>query len=1018
MSDTKKTIYIASENPEPNIVDSYSSYTYNITFSMLPQSFWYAGVLPIGDLSKNKIIIAKTGVTTKFNIDNLQILTANDNYGATFTSSSSITTKATFEITEPLGSSLVSLMTRGWNELRNMDIRNDNKSKDLYDSKNKTGPLDLMYLLEVDLIGHRGTDAQDELFEVDHDLLGTGKAGTSNGTEIFGKYVYPVYLTQFDFKPDHEGTRYNFEVVSKDNFAKGLPSETRMVVNEVKLKGANVDAMFSQLSNAVNQNIVSSTSGLTSGGRPDKDRCHKIEIKLGEMYGKDSEGENIVIEGEGDWASKVQALSDAKETTPTATEPNDVTADSQEETPTEKLTEIEIAEATKIDDAIMAILSRSINYINLVTPQKKFDPKNGNKSSKKPVLKPTYSAKVERSIIANGKIAHTGGPAYTITYVIDMHLQAGGQVDETETETTQTQKDIVDQWAIIKQYDYMFTGENDQVMDVDISFPRGQTFLFPEHGGIKPTYHDTPASTQTGDENSVANEKRLDQLKQSIDPDLFLDHFRQLQTELQSALSTIKQDGIDFLEGIAVQVKGAESLKLANGRLPSSPAGVFAKIESIAKTTEFFNRQFDTLLEFQQSIEETAEDFADGVDLIGKISGIVKDAATPFEFTTTKFGQGLNDALDSVGGGLDGLADTLSDATGFSISANDIPGVGEVRDIVGRLEELTAEANDTPGGFGIGTIGGGFELLISEATEEYDNILEEFDFNDTGMTGHEPLAIQANKHVTPPTEAGKTAAQHYFSTMLAYGKAGIPYLNRLDLNIKGDPYWIGRRNYVGDVASSTPVTLIDETGKSRRWLPEMNTDRGDKTAAPYDAGSVFIAFRYLFPKEYSHYQDDPTLHTGEVERSNMDLTYSGYYMVVKSEHNFAQGKFTTNLMTVKMNTHPNEVIFDDTPPVEQEQANTSSQSAAINNSAEVAAQGNLVDPNANEDIYRGTTAEGRIDFLKDNGYIAGDPPPSNITDTFTTSADYNGVVDPIPMDTGVNIEFELPTPRIDTGGGG
>jgi hypothetical protein len=146
---------------------------------------------------------------------------------------------------------------------------------------------------------------------------------------------------------------------------------------------------------------------------------------------------------------------------------------------------------------------------------------------------------------------------------------------------------------------------------------------------------------------------------------------------------------------------------------------------------------------------------------------------------------------------------------------------------------------------------------------------------------------------------------------LAYGKAGIPYLNRLDLNIKGDPYWIGRRNYVGNLASNTPVSLIDETGKSRRWLPEMSTDRSDKSAAPYDAGSVFIAFRYLFPKEYSHYQDDPTLHTGEVERSNMDLTYSGYYMVVKAEHNFTQGKFTTNLMTVKMNTNPNEVVFSD-----------------------------------------------------------------------------------------------------------
>ena len=1020
MAGTKKQIYIATDSPAPNIVDNYSTYTYNITFSMLPQSFWYSGILPIGT-NRNKIVIAQTGVTTKFNIDNLQIITVNDNYGATFTSSTSITTKATFEITEPLGSSLVSLMTRGFHELKNMDQKNGNTSADLYDPKNKAGPLDLMYLLEVDLIGQRGTDASGEFFDVDHDLLGTdvGPDGSisNTGSEIFGKYAWPVYLTQFDFKPDHEGTRYNFEVVSKDIFAKQLPRETRMVVNEVKLEGTKVDEMFSQLSTAINKNILSANSGAVTDGIPKQERCHEVEIKLGEMYGSE---EIISAPSESDWKEKVQELSEKEDTTESVDEV-DAPATTDGPPPVKK-TKIDIADGTTIERAIYNILARSINYINYVTPGRKFDPKDGDKMCYAP-LNIVYSAKIERSTIAEGgSLAYTGGPKYKITYIIDMHLQAGVQVEKEVVEDEKTQKEIVDKWAIIKQYDYMFTGLNDQVMDVDISFPRGQTFLFPEHGGIKPSYKDSSSAVQSKDNIDKNADKATTAVTTTADENLIKKHLQELQSDLQTALSTIKQDGVDFLLGIQQQVKGSNALKISNDRLPSSPAGVFAKVQAIKDTTEFFDKAFSSLLEFQQTIEETASDFAGGVNLTGEIARIVKEAATPFEFTTTKFGQGLQGAIDSVGGGLDGLADTLSDATGFSISANDIPGISEVRDVVAKLDDLM----DLPTGFNPGTIGGGggFELLTSEVDEVYNNILEEFDFNDQGVV-EEPAGqtLEGQATTTPQQEPGQTAAQHYFSTVLTYGKNGIPYLNRLDLNIKGDPFWIGKENYVSKMASSEEISLINREGKNVRWKPEFSTDRSDVATAAYDAGSLFVAFRYLFPKEYSNYQEDPALHTGEIERSSMDLTYSGYYMVVRAEHNFAQGRFTTNLGTVKLNTHPNEVVFsDDLPPgaqeAEQEDANVASQSAAISNTAEASLS---IADIANEGVLGDGTSEGRIAAITEAGYIAGNPPPTNIADTFVTSADFNGVVDPIPMDIGrreIDIVINIPNPRIPDGSGG
>ena len=51
MSETENTqseLYIAGGEARGNILDEYSSYTYNLTFSMLPMSFYHSGNLPVG----------------------------------------------------------------------------------------------------------------------------------------------------------------------------------------------------------------------------------------------------------------------------------------------------------------------------------------------------------------------------------------------------------------------------------------------------------------------------------------------------------------------------------------------------------------------------------------------------------------------------------------------------------------------------------------------------------------------------------------------------------------------------------------------------------------------------------------------------------------------------------------------------------------------------------------------------------------------------------------------------------
>jgi len=897
----KKEIHISSDNPVPNAVDIYSSYTYNITFSMMPMSFWHSGVLPLGN-SNEKIIIAQTGVTTKFNIDNLTINTVNDNYGSTSTSSLAYKTKATFEITEPLGSSLVSLLQRGYQQLKEIDMANGNSAADLYEDS--AGPLDLLYLLEVELIGYRGAAKLDgdggmTMFDAETDVSGDPSTG-----EVFGKYAWPSYLTQFDFKPDHEGTKYSFETVAVDQYVKTLSDDnTRLIKQELNLEGQNITEILDKLAADMTLNIVNSQSSLSSE-KVDPERCHKIKIKLGQLSdGTTNQGTewhtaaNVIPSKYLEEVPNVIPKSEANDKDGEGTEPDTIFVLKQQ-----------IKEGTKLIDAIKLILGKSATIPELFSDIKidKNDP--NKKTGEKDATEPTYSWNIHSTLLASGKTTYTGGPQYTITYNIDLKQQAAVTTKSSGEEDEKTQKDIVDNWYIVKKYDYMFSGLNDQIQDIDISFPQAQIFLFPEYGGLGPTYLDNTAVAQNNksvEEQQALNDQRL---KVTTDANQILAEFRKIQTDLQSALSQIKQDGQDFVEGLAAQTSPG-ALKQLNGRLPSSPGAVFSKIKVIKSTTEFFDKTFDDLVNLQESIEDTANDFAGGINLAGKVAEIVKKAASPFDFVTTK----ISDGLSSVSTGIEGFVGTINETTGLSLTPDDIPGLGEAQQAVDSLTSLIGEG---PGTFDGGTIGNdswGSNLTTGTTEDNPNRYLEELDFTNAEnfIQPGKIRQVKAQSKKTGNKEDGTTLAQHYFSTVLTYSGTGVAYLNRLSMSIKGDPYWIGSKNYASEAASGEKISILESDGTQTRWTPQFNTDRSDTTSAPYDAGSVFFAFRYLFPKEYETYQDDPALHTGKIDFSQMDMAYSGYYMVVKTTHSFVQGKFLQDIEAIKTTTYPNTVVFAD-----------------------------------------------------------------------------------------------------------
>ena len=900
----QREIHISTDDAIPNAVDIYSSYTYNITFSMMPQSFWHSGVLPLGT-SNEKIIIAQTGVTTKFNIDNLTINTVNDNYGSTATSALTYTTKATFEITEPLGSSLISLMTRAYKQLQEMDLKNGNSSAELY--KKGAGPLDLLYLLEVELIGYRGESFDSEskgftMFEAETDVSPAG-AG-----EVFGKYAWPTYLTQFDFKPDSEGTKYSFEVVSIDQYVKTLSDDTRNIKKDLELKGENITDILTKLGAEITKQIVAGVAGLVPG-ETDTKKCHEVKIKMGQMHDGTTNGTPST-----EWHESANVIPDRYiKILPEPEAQADAVKKTGDEAKKKREFTYNVKKGTSVSDAIRDIMSHSATFPGLITDQI-LDPADPNKVIKRkdPEKEPTYSYKIHSTLLASDKTTYTGGPQYTITYNIDLKQQGGAQTGDEKNKTKKQQKDIIDSWYIVKKYDYMFTGLNDQVQDIDITFSNAQIFLFPEYGGLGPTYLDNPSTSQNSSDVEAGQRLEAAVLANSRDAELYLEYFQKLQMDLQGALSQIATDGKDFLEGLQSQMKGpAGALIKANGRLPSSPSAVFRKLKVIESTTQFFDKTFEDLTDLQESLEDSANDWAGGLNLKGRVAEIVKKAASPFDFVTTTISGGLS----TISNGIDGFVNSINDATGLSLSPDDIPGLGDAQGIIDTLDGAISGSPGPNDGFNPGVLGGGtWNTLVTTAVAENTfTYLEELDFS--FLEGVDDVAsvrrVKAVPYCTPDSEAGSTAAQHYFSTMLSSSGTGVPYLNRLRMSIKGDPYWLGRKNYVKDIASGKQITVLEDDGGQPRWKPEFSTDRSDTSTAAYDAGSIYLGFRYFFPKEYEIYQEDPSQHTGKIEYSKMDMAYSGYYLVTRTTHQFAGGKFLQDIEAVKTNTYPNIVVEAD-----------------------------------------------------------------------------------------------------------
>lgn len=920
----KSDVYITKNLPNP--LDYFSSYTYNLTFSALPLSFFQNGVLPIGvNRAPGKIIIAQTGVTTKFNIDDLEIVSVTDPYGSTQSSRKNYSTQLSFSITEPLGASLVTLLQVAFNKLRQMDKSNGVDTEELYKKESGSkGPLDLPYLMEVELIGYRDWSDQTDTELLDGDL-------SSQEFERLGTWAWPFYLTTFDFNPETEGTVYRFNGVTTHNIGAKLGKETREVVGKTTvLNAGNVNDLLAQLS----KQLTEDSKQYTLKGKSDENISkgfHNIHIELGKLY----EGPNDKT-GSTDWHDDIQEIPEhlLEETQPKETSIDDTTEGTQGtggEGQKVLLGDVTIKPGMSHKDCILECLKMSPNLAKYIG-DREIDVNAGTVGKPLECNAPQWAPRIKQSCIIDPKAQSlpNGGPAFTITYSVNMLKQCGvstNQESATNGDDEKKKKEMVDQWNIVKRYDYMFTGVSDQVLNLDISFPQGQIFLFPANDGLTPTYKDTPAKAVKAKEithiKDKENEKILRLVERGAGVDALIKHFEQLGKDLKNTVTNLGKNTRDLIDGLEDQVKSSKGVSGSlrgdvSKRLPSSPSAIFVKSKAIATGTQVVDALFKDVQEFQQAVESAAEDLAGfantGLDVAaGQIAKIIADSANPFEFTSS-----LASKLDSVSQGIDGLVGNVNEAlsgTGISLRPDDIPGLGEAQSLIDNIGRDIRSF--TPSGFGGGTGWANdytFEAIPrGESPDHKITFLEELDFQDETIDDawdFSSTTLAGEAKDPDPNTNDRNQQQHFMTTVLSYKDHGIPYLVRLQLEIKGDPYWFGRTNY--DKSDEAIPSILESPGILKQEFSDDRTENHEE--APYGAGSVLTAFRYMFPKEYNHYQDDFESHTGVVNFEKTDPSYSGYYMVVSVIHKFSGGIFKQSLDTVKSMKEPNHPIFIEEQP--------------------------------------------------------------------------------------------------------
>ena len=464
-----------------------------------------------------------------------------------------------------------------------------------------------------------------------------------------------------------------------------------------------------------------------------------------------------------------------------------------------------------------------------------------------------------------------------------------------------------------RYYPYIFTGQNDQILNCNIVDNSGNSLLLiPELRGAN---FNTKKATELAKRSATELKEEFDQkllagvldaldvskyitkLKEDVE-DVIIDGAQATVQDVQRIITLARSKGFTALLG--------GDIDFINTRIDPDELGRISPLgESVTKLQERIDKA-KVLIDDAKNIENViSEEFGQAAedlyaDILAKATGVDEIVSNEIAKLTEPLRQGLlapiEEALNGFKNDLTALAETPVFANlGLDDEVEQF--LDKVFDPVNEVLENISNINEVLTGFNLIT-----DLLpefndprivrldVEDIPVKYlDEILERDGFNKFKDYNEAP-ETQTNEGV-PKDGVGKlqnsnevdgSVTQNVLEVLYNQNK-NPAFLKEVQLQIKGDPYWLPGTVKSGE--SQQSVTSV-------KPLSEALADKS--TYVPNYFERIFI-FSFNVP-DY-----DVSLGKKSVMAHGR---YTGYYLATTVTHNFSDGQYTTDLVGVKTERIP------------------------------------------------------------------------------------------------------------------
>lgn len=479
-----------------NILDYYDSPTYNLKLYMVDKAYTEQAPAEFGLAEENlaappenTVILAQTGVTGT-QIDNLEIssvVTANDGPQAN---------SMKFTIRQPGGATFPDQI-----QLAKVYLDHENTAH-------------ATMFLEIRFQGYRESDLGPSDVEWDPDTGGDPEI-------VAGPFRYKIQPTKIRVAIDATGSTYEFEAVATASYA--FRDDVYKIPKTLNTLGKTITEHVEDLEKKLNEIQQSSDSEVkdviafnlgklvASAGGANGGTNYDIIANETLISNTDADAEdtNRVINLESiesaDAIERQKALED---------NPKDSGEEAEQEIDQDK---ISVAEGTSIHDYFLTLLSMNEEYISKITRKSEIENPEDPDIDQDQAFISWLRINADAKQLEFDKRRNKYAQQYTFIPTIYKSTRRDVAVDVRETEIKNSRKVIdafIENGTLLKSYNYIFTGLNDQITSLDIRYEQGLDLLLPPKGGAMGDVSITASDSLT---NTVPKAKDLSIEGQVID---------------------------------------------------------------------------------------------------------------------------------------------------------------------------------------------------------------------------------------------------------------------------------------------------------------------------------------------------------------------------------------------------------------------------------------------------------------------------------------------------------------------